>query len=216
MTERRTSGTKWPPGLKPSLLGRANAALKGRSSTVLGISYPLLPAVVSGGHSGSEFVFEFVVEVFGAGLNGEGLVLRLVLEEVPGFAVAGVFLAGVAGAEVEAGVEFSDDVEWDDVPDVDGDEEDGEEVDGAGLVFFAAGADQVEAEAFARTPVDGGFDLHAEGAVRVVDTNVVAGDAEGAGDFHAVAGGEHHEIKFGPLAAVFAAGELASGEAVGF
>ena len=130
-------------------------------------------------------------------------------EEVPGFAVAGVFLAASAGAQVEGAGAASEDGIRDDVPGVERDEVDGEEVEGAGRVGGASGAHDVEAELASAALVERGFDLDAEEASVVFDGDVVEGGvAVGFGDAESFAGGAGHETKLGPLPALFTAGKF--------
>jgi len=132
-------------------------------------------------------------------------------EEVPGFLVLAVFLAGGLGSEVESGVLLADGGVGHDVPIVGGNDVEGEEVDGAGRVAAVFGAANAEAVASFGMAAEGAFDLHAEDGTGVFDADVVAGEAAvGSEDSQALAHGQDHEVELGPGAALFAAFNAAS------
>ncbi len=132
-------------------------------------------------------------------------------EEVPGFLVLAVFLAGGLGSEVESGVLLADGGVGHDVPIVGGNDVEGEEIDGAGRVAAVFGAADAEAEASFGMAAEGAFDLHAENGAGIFDADIVAGEASvGIGDAQALGHGEDHEIEFGPGSALDAAFDAAS------
>ena len=72
---------------------------------------------------------------------------------------------------------------------------------------MAVGGADVEAVGAVASSVEGGFYLDAFVVAVVLDADVVAALAEGAGDQEAFAGGAGHEGEFGPVAALFGVGE---------
>src|SRR5579863_1065247 len=114
-----------------------------------------------------------------------------------------MFFAFAVGSEVEGGVALADGGIGEDIPVVGGDEVGGEEIDGARSVAAVLGAANAEAVSAFGMAAHGAFDLHAEDGTGVFDADVVAGEAAvGAGDFESLAGGESHEVKFGPGSAL--------------
>jgi len=132
-------------------------------------------------------------------------------EEVPGFLILAVFLAGGLGGEVEGGVLLADGGVGHDVPIVGGDDVEGEEVDGAGGIAAVFGAADAEAVASFGMAAEGAFDLDAEDGAGIFDADVVAGEASvGVGDAETLGHGEDHEIEFGPGSALDAAFDAAA------
>ena len=122
-------------------------------------------------------------------------------QEVPGFQIGFVLVAGAVWGEGDVALEAGGDAGGEDVPEVLGDDVGGDEIHQALGRALAAIVGDMAAVASA-DDAHGGLDLHAQHAAVMFDHEVVRGGVSpGFGNHYAVFGGSGHEAEFDPLAA---------------